>query len=97
MADSLHLQTKIIGPSAQQVFEAWMDSRIHAAFTGDPAEIDPEVGGSFTISGGYITRRNLELEPIIVLYKPGAQPNFRIRRRIRGWKFCWKMLRMAAV
>ena len=40
-----------------------MDSRKHAAFTGDPADIDPEVGGSFTISGGYITGRNLELEP----------------------------------
>ncbi len=63
MTDSLHLQTKLIGPSAQQVFEAWMDSRIHAAFTGDPADIHPEVGGSFTISGGYITGSNLELEP----------------------------------
>jgi uncharacterized protein YndB with AHSA1/START domain len=63
MADSLHLTTTISSASAQQVYEAWLDSRKHADFTGDQADIQPGVGGSFTIGGGYITGQNLELEP----------------------------------
>ena len=39
-----------------------MDSRKHADFTGDQADIQPGVGGSFTIGAGYITGQNLELE-----------------------------------
>ena len=62
MADSLHLETTIPA-TAKQVYEAWMDSRKHADFTGDTADIQPEVGGSFTIGSGYITGQNLELEP----------------------------------
>ncbi|MEI8132801.1 MAG: SRPBCC domain-containing protein [Leptolinea sp.] len=62
MADSLHLETTIPA-TAKQVYEAWMDSRKHADFTGDTADIQPEVGGSFTIGSGYITGQNIELEP----------------------------------
>jgi uncharacterized protein YndB with AHSA1/START domain len=63
MTDSLHLETSIPAATAQQVYEAWMDSRKHAEFTSDQADIQPEVGGSFTIGGGYITGQNLELDP----------------------------------
>jgi uncharacterized protein YndB with AHSA1/START domain len=63
MTDSLKLETIIPNASAQQVYEAWMDSRKHAEFTSDTADIQPEPGGSFTIGSGYITGRNLELEP----------------------------------
>jgi uncharacterized protein YndB with AHSA1/START domain len=63
MTDSLNLKTTIPSATSQQVYEAWMDSRKHADFTGDQADIQPEVGGSFTIGGGYITGQNLELEP----------------------------------
>jgi uncharacterized protein YndB with AHSA1/START domain len=63
MTNSLHLKTTIPAATIQQVYEAWMDSRKHADFTGDQADIQPEVGGSFTIGGGYITGQNLELEP----------------------------------
>jgi len=62
MTESLHLETKIPA-TAKQVYEAWMESRKHADFTGDTADIQPEVGGSFTIGSGYITGQNLELEP----------------------------------
>jgi uncharacterized protein YndB with AHSA1/START domain len=63
MTDSLKMETLIPNASAQQVYEAWMDSRKHAEFTNDTADIQPELGGSFTIGSGYITGRNLELEP----------------------------------
>lgn len=63
MTDSLHLETVIPAATARQVYESWMDSQKHAAFTGDSAEILPEVGGSFSIAGGYISGKTLELEP----------------------------------
>jgi activator of HSP90 ATPase len=46
-----------------QVYEALMDSRQHAAFTGDEAQISQEVGGEIMAFGGYVTGKNLELIP----------------------------------
>ena len=43
------------------VFEALMDSRQHARFTGDKARISRKVGGPFSAYGSYITGTNLEL------------------------------------
>jgi activator of HSP90 ATPase len=63
MTDSLHLTAFIPGATSRLIFEAWLDSQKHAAFTGDTAEIQPRIGGEFTISGGYITGKTLELEP----------------------------------
>ncbi len=63
MTTSLHLKTFIPGATARQVYEAWLDSLKHADFTGNTAEIQPGIGGEFLISGGYITGKNLELEP----------------------------------
>jgi uncharacterized protein YndB with AHSA1/START domain len=63
MAGELHLQTIIPGVEPRKLFEAWLDSRSHGEFTGGPAEIDPVVGGKFSIYDGYITGSTLELEP----------------------------------
>ncbi|HEX7555830.1 MAG TPA: SRPBCC domain-containing protein [Leptolinea sp.] len=63
MNDIINLKATIPNATARQVFEAWLDSRKHADFTGDQADIQPGVGCSFTISGGYITGKNLELKP----------------------------------
>jgi len=46
-----------------EVYEALMDSRRHARFTGEPARISQKVGGAFAAGGGYITGTNLELVP----------------------------------
>ena len=46
-----------------QVYEALMDSRKHAQFTGDAASISRKVGGKIMAYGGYITGTNLELVP----------------------------------
>jgi activator of HSP90 ATPase len=44
------------------LYNAWLDSSEHAAFTGSPASIDPETGGEFTAWDGYITGKTLEKE-----------------------------------
>jgi activator of HSP90 ATPase len=44
------------------VYEAFLDAKKHAAFTGSKATSDPRAGGKFTAWDGYISGRNLELE-----------------------------------
>ncbi len=45
------------------VYEAWLDSDGHSQMTGSPAHASAEVGGRFDAWNGYISGRNLELEP----------------------------------
>lgn len=63
MNNQIHLQTILPAVTSRQVYEAWLDSAKHAAFTGDTAEIQSGVGGEFNIAGGYITGKTLELKP----------------------------------
>lgn len=44
------------------VYEALMDSRKHAKFTGEKASISRKVGGKFTCYGGYIEGVNLDVK-----------------------------------
>lgn len=45
------------------VYQALMDSKQHASFTGAAAKIDPKVGGAFSVWDGYATGKNVELVP----------------------------------
>lgn len=45
----------------EEVYDAFMDSKKHAAFTGSPASGSARVGGRFTAWDGYITAVNREL------------------------------------
>ena len=47
---------------AAQLYDAWMSSAEHSAFTGAKARIDAKVGGKFTAWEGYIDGETLELE-----------------------------------
>ena len=47
----------------QVVYDTWLDSEGHAAITGSPATASNEVGGDFTVHGGDINGKNLELVP----------------------------------
>jgi activator of HSP90 ATPase len=49
--------------SPTQVYEALLDSKQFAKFSGRPAEINREVGGAFSLFKGHIIGRNLELIP----------------------------------
>lgn len=49
--------------SPQRVYEALLDAKQFGAFSGRPAEINREAGGAFSLFGGHIIGRNLELIP----------------------------------
>lgn len=47
--------------SPAQLYAELTDAESFAAFTGVPAEIEPTAGGSFSLFGGQIEGRNVEL------------------------------------
>jgi activator of HSP90 ATPase len=47
----------------QRIYEVLLDQKKFAACTGLPAEIDPSPGGAFSMFGGQIVGRNVELIP----------------------------------
>ena len=48
---------------AKELYEGLLDSSKFTAFSGRPAEIKGEVGGTCSLFGGHIIARNLELIP----------------------------------
>jgi predicted ester cyclase/uncharacterized protein YndB with AHSA1/START domain len=44
-----------------EVFEAFVDSKQHAEFTGAPADIDRKAGGNFSAGGGHLSGTTLEI------------------------------------
>jgi activator of HSP90 ATPase len=56
-------QTVTFKASPHEVYEALMDSKKHARFTGAAASISREVGGKFTAYDGSLQGENLELVP----------------------------------
>lgn len=54
-------QTRTFDATPREVYDALMDSRKHAAFTGEPASISKKVGGKIAAYGDYIVGYNLEL------------------------------------
>ena len=56
-------QSVTIKATPHQVYEALMDSRKHAKFTGQKARISRQVGGKFTAYGPFLSGTNLELVP----------------------------------
>jgi activator of HSP90 ATPase len=59
----------------QHAFDVLLDAKQFAAFTGLPAEIDPNPGGTFKTFGGLIEGRNVELIPgqrIIQAWRPAS-------------------------
>jgi activator of HSP90 ATPase len=59
--------------SPERVYEALLDSRQFSAFSGNPAQIDRAVGGAFSMFGGMIVGRNIELVPnvrIVQAWRP---------------------------
>lgn len=54
----------IIPATPQEIYDAWLDSRVHAMMTGGKAaQISTAPGATFTVWNGYITGRNLALTP----------------------------------
>ena len=51
----------IIKTSPHELYEAFMDSKKHSKFTESKAKVSREVGGNFSIFGGDINGKNVEL------------------------------------
>ncbi len=49
--------------SPRRLYEALLDSMQFTAFSGRPAEIRREAGGAFSLFGGHVVGRNVELVP----------------------------------
>jgi activator of HSP90 ATPase len=56
-------QTVTLKASPKQVYDLFMSSKLHTAFTGDEAKISTKVGGKFTVFSGYSEGRHLKLAP----------------------------------
>jgi activator of HSP90 ATPase len=59
--------------SPQRIYETLLGSKQFAAFTGLPADIDPRPGGVFSMFGGLIVGRNVELvanQRIVQAWRP---------------------------
>ncbi len=69
-------QTVLFDASPHDVFEALVDSKKHAAFTGDKAKIDRRVGGTFSVFGGYATGKTLRLEKDKVIIQSWRSTDF---------------------
>jgi len=54
-------QIALIDATPLEVYEAYVDPKKHATFTGQSAKGAPKVGGKFTAGDGYIMARHLEL------------------------------------
>jgi uncharacterized protein YndB with AHSA1/START domain len=57
----------------QRIYEALLDAKQFAAFSGVPATIEPKAGGAFSMFGGQIVGRTIELVPnqrIVQAWRP---------------------------
>jgi activator of HSP90 ATPase len=69
---SFHLETEYKA-SPERIYNVLLDSKQFAALTGMPAEIDPKAGGAFSMFGGMIVGRNVELvtnQRIVQAWRP---------------------------
>lgn len=62
MLEKIELTTTIPA-TPDQVYQAWLDGKLHAAFTGSPATGEAKINTGFTAWDGYIRGENLELIP----------------------------------
>jgi activator of HSP90 ATPase len=54
----------VVPASSQQIYDAWLSSQGHGEMTGGQSvQISAQEGDGFTVWNGYITGRNLKLEP----------------------------------
>ena len=61
--------------SPHRIYDILLDSKQFSAFSGEPAEISREVGGTFSMFGGKIVGRNIELlsdQRIVQAWRPAS-------------------------
>jgi activator of HSP90 ATPase len=71
---SLHQEVDLKS-SPHRIYDILLDSKQFTAFSGEPAKISRAVGGPFSIFGGKIEGRNIELVPdkrIVQAWRPAS-------------------------
>jgi len=61
--------------SPQRIYEALLDSNKFSSFSAEPAQIDRSAGGGFSMFGGKIVGRNIELianQRIVQAWRPAS-------------------------
>ena len=56
-------QSVIFSASLKEVYELIIDSKKHSSFSGASAKISREIGGKFTVFGGWATGKNVKIVP----------------------------------
>ncbi len=54
-------QIVLLNATPAEVYDMFMDSKKHGAFTGSPARMSRKIDGTFTAYGGWIKGKNLKL------------------------------------
>ena len=62
MPSTIH-QEVAIAASPKRIYDALLDARQFGEVTGAPASINPQPGAEFSLFGGHINGRNVELVP----------------------------------
>jgi activator of HSP90 ATPase len=70
-------QTVLFDAPPHAVFEALLDSKKHAAFTGATASMSRKVGGKFSAWDGYIEGKNLRIEKDKVIVQSWRTTEFK--------------------
>jgi len=69
-----HLHQEVdLKTSPNRIYDILLDSKQFTAFSGEPAEISHDAGGTFSMFGGKIVGRNVELVPdkrIVQAWRP---------------------------
>ena len=60
MSEAIRISA-VIPVKRATLYDAWLDSKEHTAFTGGRAHVDPKVGGKYSAWDGYITGKTLLL------------------------------------
>jgi activator of HSP90 ATPase len=61
--DRIIKQTVTFHATPEEVYDLLMDSKKHSEFTKEQAKMSAKVGGIFSAYNGYITGKNIKLEP----------------------------------
>jgi uncharacterized protein YndB with AHSA1/START domain len=60
----------------ERLYEMYIDPKLHAAFTGQPVEIEPRLGGSFRAFNGAIWGGILDVVPNRLIVQRWRSKNF---------------------
>ncbi len=68
--------TTTIKATAKQIYKSWLSTQRHSKMTGGSAFVSDKIGETFTTWEGYITGKNLELEPYSKIVQSWRSTNF---------------------